>query len=96
MDRVALARAYVSELLDRIVRFDMHLSIVEDEFYTKQGFSGDIAAERPLFLTSFKKCVDDLLAIVTMLSDDCRAIGSDDAAMMVKVAPVVKTIFRPQ
>ena len=83
MDRVRLARAYVSELLDRIVRFDMHLSIVEDEFYTKQGFSGDTAAERPLFLTSFKKCVDDLLTIVVMLSEECRAIADDNAATLV-------------
>ena len=83
MDRVRIARAYVSELLDRIVRFDMHLSIVEEEFYTRQGFSGDIAVERPLFLTSFKKCVDDLLTIVTMLSEECRAIADDNAATSV-------------
>src|SRR5689334_3664914 len=83
MDRVHLARTYVSELLDRIVRFDMHLSIVEEEFYTKQGQSGDSAVERPLFLASFKKCVDDLLKIVIMLSEECLAIADDDAATLV-------------
>lgn len=79
MDRTELAHAYVSELLDRIIRFDVHLSIVENEFYKKQGFSGETTTERPLFLASFKKCVDDLLKVVIRLTEMCGTLEDDNA-----------------
>ena len=72
MDNQEIAKIYLGELLDRVLRFESHLATVEEtEFYRSIAGRSDSGASLeggPLFLDSFRECLDQLLAIVFHLA----------------------------
>jgi len=87
MDNRHLARAYLGELLDRVLRFDMHLSLVEKEFYHGPIARSDAGQDRPLFLDSFRACVDDVLSVVYELGLRCDAdLANDELTAVMRIA----------
>ena len=87
MDNSQLARAYLGELLDRVLRFDMHLSLVEKEFYRSSVTRGQAGQDRPLFLDSFQACVDEVLIVVYDLGRKCNAgLTNDELTAVMLIA----------
>lgn len=81
MDNQEIAKIYLGELLERVLRFESHLDTVkETEFYRSVAGRSDARASRegPLFLDSFRDCLDQLLAILFHLGQQTSAPLSDD------------------
>ena len=83
MDNQEMAKIYLGELLDRVLRFESHLATVEEtEFYRSIAGRSDSGASReggPLFLDSFRECLDQLLAIVFHLARrTSKRLSNDD------------------
>ena len=80
MNNQERAKVYLGELLDRVLRFESHLATVEEnEFYRSIAGRSDAggSGEGPLFLGSFRECIDQLLAIVFHLAKRTSAPLSD-------------------
>ena len=81
MDNQKKAKVYVGELLERVLRFESHLAAVEEtEFYRSMAGRSDAGSSRegPLFLNSFRECLDQLLAILFHLARRTSAPVRDD------------------
>ena len=82
MDNQEKAKVYVGELLERILRFELHLTSVEEsEIYRRIAGRSDSGGslKRPLFLDSFRDCLDQLLAILFHLARRTSApLRNDD------------------
>lgn len=79
MDKPQLVKAYLGELLDRIYRLEIHFCAVEKEFYRRasERREGNDPREHPLFLDSFRECVDKLLLVVFRLGEKLQGSLSD-------------------
>jgi dCTP deaminase len=78
MAEARLAREYLGELLDRVIRFELHLVAVEKEFYrTVIGSGRGGGQNEPLFLESTRRALDDILLVVREL--DARALADPSA-----------------
>lgn len=60
---------HLAELLDRTLRFHLHLNEVDEEFYNDGSSvdSGNRPTDKPLLIQSFRQCIHKLIEVVARL-----------------------------